>query len=457
MALTRNQRRHLEQTIISQGARTAALATGSTLYESGRRWLFGSNPRVSIPRSRVTHHKHNNALVREETGVSDRHPAVVSHKKKGVTLHKSKEAHVDKKFRMKVLKAMEEEGESFHGSWTQFSFGGIEVDSSAFAGDHKQLVFTGTNLSTGDFTDWLGSATDMVHCASVLWNGKADNQSVRNINDYTNLGSNTNDSNLGNVALPNEPYGSNHLQFLLKNSYDDYQFKNNSRRTITLKAYEVAPKVLANSTDALLRDSAASGAAGYAMVPYVVSPPTVWADGLISMKNETVNVSATEIDSMGLDPRSTPEFSRCFKTALTTIILEPGQTYNYFLQGPSNLHVNTADYWMGTVFVDVQKFARNVMFVAHLDLVSDSANNAKPTRRGNVSDVGGALIFEKKRHYSFIMPGNVGMKITRGVTATTASLQLNYRQNKFFVATYGRAGNAGTRYDEENPANVENL
>lgn len=392
--------------------------------------------------------------VANDTAISTRGVVAVRHKKKGVTNKKPKEVKVTKNFRKKVERALEKEGMRFHGSFRTFSYWQLPTTAANYPDGTQRVDIPGVNgtIFTSDAWGALGNVQDWIHQVSVLWNGKIDSQTSRNFYDPGTLLLNTNNTTgpsnrqpvgvMSNQSLP--------LEFTVKKSYEKYRIKNNSQRTVKFKIYLCAPKRVTSESVGISTDTATTSNE----FPVSGPPRAAWFNAMFIAQHQGVNISAASPNALYSSPLQCPQFKNLYKAEETTVILEPGQTYEYLIQGPSELKVNCANYFLGGGFMDLQKFARFPMFVSHLDLVYGATGS--DSRIGGTGTAG--LSFEREKFASFVIPEGVGANINFPSLGSNAIISENMKGNRFVhkVYTTGLSG-AATRIDEEVPGAAETV
>lgn len=444
--------------VVKKSKRSLVKRAGMSALAAGAGYLVGG-PYGAI-KAGLTEAFHNpvesvKTAVGNDTAQSTRGVAVVTHRKKKLHPPKGKKVKVSRLFSRKVEKALEKKGVILHGSFRQFSTSQVVCNIANFP-EGGQYVFIPGKYNTGNFFNndaWggIGNVSQYVHMLSVLWNGKADNQGTRDIYSSNSLGS----VNISGVGQPNasNTAHSNNLQFTVKNHYEIYRFKNNGQRTIILKAYLCKAKSPTSENPSAFNDT--TGTAG--VLPSISDPFTTWLNGQSAMNNEGIAVNTGfGPQSIYASPLMNPNFNKYWVAEEAHYVVEPGQTFEYKVQGPRDLGINCADCWQGTYFMDVQKFTLFPMFVAHLDMVY-GATNGLATRAGGGTHM---LDCEREIFCSFECPNQVGGVRQDYVIVAPSDNRtvLNNRVNRFYYKYWvpGATGNL-TRVDEENPQGKETI
>lgn len=172
------------------------------------------------------------------------------------------------------------------------------------------------------------------------------------------------------------------------NSYVTIELKNMSQRTYTITMYNCAPKTKGTSH----------------------APLTTWSQGLITATNNKTNPESNVTTTLFNDPRQDPTFNYAYKVETTKIVLQPGQTNLFTVQGPSQLSVDWSKMFERNASVDsIRPFAlwsRGVFFTYYEDLVN-TANG----QTGRIASTGvgiGGLSAEYKEFFTMQCPASAG-------------------------------------------------
>lgn len=282
---------------------------------------------------------------------------------------------------------------------------------------NTQVIRNSTD--NGQTATYLGehfSPNFILDAASVLWNKKTWTE--------------------GNKL----PYDANNFNWQtarvhVMNCYDQYTFRNNSRRTVTLKLFECKPKVKTNA----------------------FHPLEQWSNTLAAENNPNEsNIAGTTVNTLYNDPRNVKSWSQIWSPQVTTIVMEPGQTYVHKLQGPKNQMLDFAKFVVNNapqVFMDQQPFARYMLAISYVDLVTTtlSATGRYVDASGEAYD---GIAFEIKRVYNLAMPEQAGLELP--VTYSGGIKSLGYRRYSFAIYNDSDAQTGFVRrIDDENPITVE--
>lgn len=86
--------------------------------------------------------------------------------------------------------------------------------------------------------------------------------------------------------------------------------------------------------------------------------------------------------------------------------MEPGMQFKFFVQGPSNMELDYKKYWQNGIYMNVQKFSRGIMFIAHEDLTSMGATGAGSGRPSDTI-LDSKLCIERVDHYRIDVPQQI--------------------------------------------------
>ena len=314
-----------------------------------------------------------------------------------------KKVKVTAQFRKKVKKALEPA--LIKGKYLENSY---MTNRFPHTFDNKQQVGT-----LGDsFTP-----SQVLDAASVLWNEKLPTNNKSSLNSQN--------------------FARNTVKINVINSYTTMHFKNNTRRTYTMKLYNCRSKI---------RDQ-------------LEFPITSWADALaVEAQPQGSNVLGIDVNTMYNDPRMVPNWNQQWHADVTTVTLEPGQIYDYFVQGPKNKLYDFAKYVTNStpqLFTDRISDARSNFVVFYPDVVSTTIGTAGRYVDDNPADGDSdGLATEIKHYYQLSMPEQAGYLVG---TAGGGTQALNLR--KYSFAIFSEPGNQQTgvvrRVDDDNPVIVE--
>jgi len=405
-----------------------------------------------------------------ERGATDRQAAVKKGKKKfGVSLSRVKKVKVSKDFKAKVSKVIE--SKKIHGHVEITSVGilpRIEKNLQTVGFASTAESYSGDYLYRSAYQMWAFAPEWFLSCASVLFNKKPYAANITSTGtalmrwyDQDQIGAggaqgadNTEGIFYGQAVV------SNNAVFTVSNAWEKYLIRNNSQRTITMKIYLCAPK----RQGALFEDRtlSATGNVGQS-ADYINDPTTTWINGLGAEIGTGKNLAGITPSFMHANPTDCAQFAKEYKTEVTSIVLEPGQTFDYFIQGPKNFDISYGNLFKNGLHMFIQKCMRFPMFVYHSDLLGTAAaplnlgNNLTVGSRAGMPNPGATgvgLIIERRRFCRVSCPEKAGMRIDQAIS--TGSIQLGFHRPAYFKAYLAGLVDDGetssrTRVDEENP------
>jgi len=177
-----------------------------------------------------------------------------------------------------------------------------------------------------------------------------------------------------------------------------------------------------------------------------------------------VNINNINIGQLGIHPTLTSGFNLNWKTGKITIRLEPGQTYRWTMNGPSNIKydMNNIEVSDASDFADYRKNVTRCMFMSYYpDTLPSIAGNLT----GHFADAATvdehALTLEQTYYANLSMPENVFGTIPAltetGSTTVAKLIQAGSRRKAYYVKNWPdhdilSTTARGDRIDEEQPA-----
>lgn len=267
---------------------------------------------------------------------------------------------------------------------------------------------------------------NIIDAASILWNNKTP--------DASGLPAN---------SLP-DSYEPRALKLHVRNAYMKTTFKNNSKRAYHYKIYTCRPKRADVNFD----------------------PRGDW-DVQLQANVETIiptdagsNVLSHNLEELGVTPKILPGWNSNWKCDVVTVVLQPGQTYTHYMQGPKDMEMDFAKFYQGGDYQKVQKFSAFLLCVYYGDLVGTSAGAVGHYEEiGDTADNtydGLGVLVRQEVVYNLSMPELAGFKGTGGVAGAGVSVRNTQRRyayaSKFFMDPRG----SGTvrRIDDEDPNTI---
>jgi len=333
--------------------------------------------------------------------------AVVTRTKKGVSAKKRKKVIVSKKFERKVKKALEKE--DLQGKYLKVTYARMAPPPSQ------------TSQSVLDFAN-VFAPVEYADAADVLFNDRTPVEVPIPAN-----------FNWDNFAIRKD---------IVINSSMQLEMKNMSQRTYTMKIYVAQPR--GTPTDIAPNDAVAD-----------------WASGLVIATSLGTNPVSNSQTTLYGAPTDSPQFNQFWKVQCETVVLQPGQSHTYKLQGPNDFVIDYNKLIMKNVaagttwMIPYAKFTRNVFVVGYCDLVTSTlAGSGRFPSTG--AGVGG-VVFEKRMFYRLKVPQSAGFQYPAGAFPPGTTQQLDQKLPTKVIQFFP-LGAVGTTEDviEENPLSVIN-
>jgi len=177
---------------------------------------------------------------------------------------------------------------------------------------------------------------------------------------------------------------------------------------------------------------------------------------------ERVNIDNALVTTLYNIPQYCKTMMRSWKFEKHAIVLDPGQTYDHFVQGPSNVTYDFGKFWAieqgsdsKTIYNLQPKFTRQIMCVARLDLVSSSSAHG---RLGLDDNVSGTLIAEYKNYIRVQCPESTGGNVKVAALNTSTPMQLDYKRDSFCIKNWDTTtASPSIRFEEQTGTNNEDL
>lgn len=211
----------------------------------------------------------------------------IGRKARGVVIKRKKVVRVTRAFRAKVAKATE--AHKCYG-YRQ------EIDYRLYTNPSSNTQ--NTSYSIGGVAPGMFSPLRVAHVAAVLFNGKTDT--------------------LVPTTGQAGDFPENAVKIDVKKQWVNYEMKNNTRRELTVKIFQIAP-IGKNPT---------------------VNPQALWSQGLnldsqTKQEQDGTNLNSVGVSHVGLVPHANKMFRKQFKVFERTLIMEAGQTHKWTVQGPA--------------------------------------------------------------------------------------------------------------------------
>nr|WAE42697.1 MAG: capsid protein [Cressdnaviricota sp.] len=355
---------------------------------------------------------------------TDRNPRVK--RGKGTLSKKKRDVKVPRRLRKQVMKVIE--ADKCKGYFQETFTEGLTVNAA-----DVQVPYCTPSQCNASSTNNAGVLFDPAYfqnAAAVMWNGVTNVQSKPAV--------------LTSSATQNA-FTTEALRLEVINSYATQVYRNITQRTYELKIYTCAPRSLQVNNNAGVLATVSYGLNPlYAWNTELNSLSTSGAAGTAGIQGQNVNqITSSQLHT---SPKMCPGWNKSWKADITTVVLEPGQTYTHRIQGPQNYHMNYAKFYDGGMFVNQQKCCRYVMAIITTDVVANVAG----TYFGRAGDVAtNNIVVETTVHTKMAIPPNAGGFPNSVANSTTV---LNLVKDAFYVKdwTYVFAGTVN-RFDEENP------
>lgn len=350
--------------------------------------------------------------------------------------NKPKRIKVSRALRKKIGKVIEEK--KINGTWCELFYGyiGRKQDGSQaveyFATDTPQFN-----------TAWQFLPEEFLHAASVMFNNKTNSSDNRGIVNTNNLGiTSTGELN----TFHKQQFGCN-AKFTVKKSSVTYHLKNNTQSTLKVRAYTVSPKKAGYYNEVL---SMPDGSFQTTQLQGL-QPIQTWNTSLLTQVG--YNILGAGSSSYGLYPEMDAKFKQQYKIEMCDILLDPGQSTTFSVQGPQDTELNFAKMYLNNAFQNLQKFSRSTFFIVNHDLIQGAPAQEQATRIGRFNCDLNSLLVEKKFYCKLSVPESAGVTTIAQPVATSMTLEQNQRRDVLAYHVWLQpAPTDGTRIDEEQPA-----
>lgn len=377
-------------------------------------------------------------------------------KKKLKTGSKKKVVKVSKALRQKINKVVE--GGKVRGTYQAVMYGSLQLPT---ANQQRPQVLGDPLTNAGVYSSF--SALEFLHCASVLWTGKADSAALRTV---TTNSIGVTDITGTDVNLPSGSVSSRACtaKFTVIDSFEKYYMKNMSDRTVEIEMYICTPKKpmyenqISTATNGVAVSASPSASSNFF---------EQWTNGCHASNKAGKNLNNIAPQQLYTTPNMYAGFTSVFSTEKIYIKLEPGQDYVYKLQGPKNLDLDFSKFYdppyssTEAVIVSVRKFSRCIGFNVKQDLVAQGTSAAATSGRYAIGTDSSPNVVSVERvlNCSLSCPESVGMRVDGVALAANANVQLQNTNKRpvFFHTTYTTAGVGAIRRVDEQNANTEIL
>lgn len=177
----------------------------------------------------------------------------------------------------------------------------------------------------------------------------------------------------------------------------------------------------------------------------VDNPLADWVSQLAEEERDTNNdynggnVLDNTITQWGLDPRSCQGWSAQWAAEVLEVLLQPGQTYEHVLVGPTNTMLDFNKFQINGVHSEAQKMVRYSFAIYHTDLVGSDTNGTVNGSVGYFAEDGAlfkgeGIAVHQEHIFKIEMPEQTGFEV-HGVAGGEQSL--TKRRNAFARTMYG--------------------
>lgn len=401
-----------------------------------------------------SHHHTNKRREVQATGIGNNDGAtniVVPIYKGGhlkVKERKVKSVKVTKHFR-KMVEKCDEKG-SITGSKRDifYAYPGSAYTLCSQAYDNFQETYT-------SYSKWSFLPEYFLDAASVLWNGKTPSALGWQFNSVNNMG-------VGQLPIASGKVASG-VKFTIIDSYEKYLYKNQTNRTWTIKLYECGPKKASFLSTSTVGNDNVTHVAG--ALDALVGPASTWSNvmgdaavnsnllaSFVPSGNSASVIGTPTPNTLYTYPTMFPQFAKLFQSDCTTIVLEPGMSFEYYLQGPNNMEFSLDGCFNNGNFAGIQKYSRYLMPVYYPDLTSDTTSTVLSAYIGRHPAVftssNGLLGYEREMFCKLKMPEETGFVDPAAFLAGTNQV-LGYRKHALVHNVWtGGVGTVGVGYYE---------
>lgn len=356
---------------------------------------------------------------RKRKRIGLRSPGVNIKKVKAVKFKGGRKVAVSKPLRAKINKVMN--GRSYNGYYQHTTYQFVNVDGGGVSSSNTQTTFPTyyEGVQHELFTPQL-----VLNAASILWNGKSPTypvqptvQDTRNFNQFE-------------------------TKVEVKKIWSCATMTNNTQRKMYVKMYDCKAKNMVSGN--------------YPLGQWIAALSEMYNSKGVGAQGLSENPLNTLTTTLHANPKSIIQFNQFYSAECTTIVLAPGQTYEYRIKGPSQVSMDMSKYYNGTQYQIVNKFGRYVFGVAYLDLVT--MDNTTPVggiaARAGESSLRSGLDIEYNTYYCLTIPEKAGIV---GAGAVNTGLELGERHNAYSIQNdeVSLVGKVPYRVDEADPNPAE--
>lgn len=315
----------------------------------------------------------------KSSGLTDRQPYVKKPKKSRMKVKKLPKVKVTRAFRAKVEKSIAPKTIS---GYHQVNY--LESVLPNFVNGQTIRSFPKHGLPSAGY---LFPAELVLHAASRLWNQKLASiaPTIVEANNFNNTTS----------------------EIDVTRQWWTFRLKNNGNRTMQIRVWKCQPKSMQASANAI--DNWNNGLAD------MFSTGTLRRTNNLGTADEQVTSN-----QMFVEPTLSDAFRNAFTSEKMEITLEPGQKYNFNVQGPA-MQYKFANFRYNNQYQPVQKQDIHLIWAINYDIVWNQgvAGNGDVYGRGVSTDISDHLIVESTYHIALKMPETALVApVTAGVAVT---------------------------------------
>lgn len=384
--------------------------------------LFGGKGKVEVDGK--------NRVVENEDGAMNVVPVVARIHTHNSSLEKpKKKVKVPKLLRQQIKQI--EAAPKFHG-WKK----DIYFLYSAGVPNDGQAVFNFGSVPLPAYSSWDFLPEYFLDAASVLFANKTSSAAGWSHQSIANIGTGVPPTGGGNIY-------ANNVQFTIKNSWVKYLYRNNTQRTVIMDLYECAPKVQSYITNSPPNLNGLAVPTADALI----DPMQWWDKCLTDDFVQGLNLNNVTKSLLGTRPEQTTAWKKAWEYNVTRVVLEPGASYEYFLQGPSGKDFKFSKHVKNNTFNTIQKYSRFLMPVYHMDVAPYPALSARPFGRpGLVGPLAAGTQtspvffgFERTLYCDVTMPEQTGFNYPAAFVAGV-NQQLGFRRSTPFSMNMWNTG-----------------
>lgn len=212
-----------------------------------------------------------------------------------------------------------------------------------------------------------------------------------------------------------------------------YRIRNNTARVVTLRIMCWSPKSVDYTRDV------------------GTNPYDAWNQALNTQNSITgQNPTGTTPFTLYNTPKYLKEMKARYQMDETFVDIPPGMEHVYKVDGPT-MEYDFSKYWKDTTFYDMQKFTKQVAFIAYNDLVKTSLGTLGRFTDNTIPS-SGSVIVEQTCFLKFAIPEQAGFIWPAGGFGINKGVSLKDKRYVFGIENFQQAQAGGVQYiEDENP------